>query len=279
VDIVCIPTMRKLRVSLLLFAPLLLWGQHEKTGEESKHPFIGDPKAIEAGRKIFSTGCAACHGPEGQGGRGPNLLQSVYWHPLDDKTIYHAIQKGIGGNMPAANLPEDQAWQVVAFVRALTSPAIETPLASGDAQAGEALFWGKAGCGGCHRILGKGGALGPDLSNIGGTRALPQLRQAILDPDANGAPGYRSADVLLKSGQRIRGVARNHTNYSLQVQDKAGNIHLISMADVSELTVAKTSPMPKDYKQRLTKQEIDNLLAYLSRQSVRTVSPGKKPAE
>ena len=203
--------MRKLWFPLLL-TPLALFAQHEKTGEESKHPFIGDPNAIAAGQKIFAGGCAGCHGPEGQGGRGPNLREAVYWHPLDDKTIYRAVQKGVGGNMPAANRPEDQAWQVVAFVRALTSPAIETPLAHGDAKAGEELFWGKAGCSGCHRIMGRGGALGPDLSNEGGTRALPQIRQEIEDPDSNGSQGYRSADVLLKSGKRLKGVARNYTN-------------------------------------------------------------------
>jgi putative heme-binding domain-containing protein len=262
-----------------LFLAPLLFAQHEKAGEESKHPFIGDPKEIAAGQKIFSAGCAACHGPEGQGGRGPNLLEAVYWHPLDDKTIYTAIQKGVRGNMPAANLSEDDAWRVVAFVRALTSPAIETPLASGDPKAGETLFWGQAGCSGCHRIRGRGGALGPDLSNEGGTRPLPQIQRAIVDPDANGAVGYRSADVLLKNGKRLKGVARNHTNYSLQLQDADGNLHLISMAEVSEIRVARTSPMPKDYGRRLTREEIDNLVAYLSRQSVRQVTRGKKSTE
>ncbi|HZT28876.1 MAG TPA: c-type cytochrome [Bryobacteraceae bacterium] len=271
--------MRRVLFLLPLLLPVVLPAQHEKTGEESKNPFIGDPKAIEAGRKIFASGCAACHGPEGQGGRGPNLRESVYWHPLDDQTIYSAIRKGIGGNMPAANLSEDQTWQVVAFVRALTAPAIETPLATGDAKAGEGLFWGSAGCSGCHRILGRGGALGPDLSNIGATRALPAIREAILDPDANGARGYRSAEVRLKNGKRLSGVARNYTNYSVQLQDRDGNMHLISMQDVSEWHIGKTSPMPKDYKQRLSRQDIDNLLAYLSRQSVREVTPEKKTTE
>src|SRR5689334_13003713 len=175
------------RLALLPLVLLLpLAAQHEKEGEKKKHPFIGDPGAIGAGQKLFATGCAACHGSEGEGGRGPNLRERVFWHPLDEETLYTAIHKGVGGAMPPANLSEEDTWRVVAFVRSLTAPAIETP-APGNAQEGEALFWGKAKCSGCHSIRGRGGKLGPDLTNAGATRGLPQLRQDIVDPDANGA--------------------------------------------------------------------------------------------
>ena len=252
-------------------AVLPVAAQHEKDEGKKKHPFIGDPQAIEAGRKIFAAGCALCHGSDGQGGRGPNLRERVFWHPLDEETLYKAVQKGIpGSEMPPANLPEEQAWQVVAYVRSLTSPAIEGPL-PGDPRSGEELFWGKAGCNQCHRIRGRGGMLGPDLTNIGGTRPLPQLRDAILDPDADVLPGYRAVTVVLKNGKTLRGVARNRTNYSLQLQDADGNLHLLSMAEVRELTLSKGSPMPKDFGKRLSAKEIDDLLAYLSQQSIRPV--------
>src|SRR5947208_6955849 len=126
------------RSAVVLLALLLpLAAQHEKKEGEGKHPFIGDRAAIEAGRVLFTGGCAACHGSEGQGGRGPNLREKVYWHPTDDEMIYRTVEKGIpAGGMPAANLPEDQIWQVVAFVRSLTAPAIESKV-PGDPKAGE----------------------------------------------------------------------------------------------------------------------------------------------
>jgi putative heme-binding domain-containing protein len=254
-----------------------LAAQHEQEAKEkSKHPFIGDIRAIEAGRKLFVSGCAACHGPEGQGGRGPNLREKVFWHNSDDEALYSAIKKGIpDGGMPPANLPDDQVWQLVAFVRSLTSPAFET-FAPGNPKSGESLFWGKAECGGCHRIRGRGSLLGPDLSDIGATRALAQLRQAVLDPDADGAPGYRSVRVTLKSGTTLDGVARNRTNYSLQLQDAKGNLHSILMRDVVEISLSKGSPMPKDFGKRLSRDELDDVLAYLSRQSVRASEITKK---
>src|SRR5262249_47583498 len=141
-------------------------------------------------------------------------------------TLYSVIQKGIpAGGMPAAGLGEDQTWQVVAFVRSLTAPAIET-VVPGSPPAGEALFWGKAGCGACHSIRGRGGKLGPDLTNAGATRPLPQLRQDILDPDAGGAAGYRTVKVVLRTGATLNGVARNFSNYSLQLQDAEGNLRM-----------------------------------------------------
>jgi putative heme-binding domain-containing protein len=267
-----------MRMAILLSLAISLpaTAQHEKAGGAPKHPLLDDPTFIEAGRKLFAGGCAACHGAEGEGGRGPNLRQRIFWHPMDEDTLYKVVQKGIpGGGMPAANLQEDQVWQVVAFVRSLTSPAINT-IVPGDPAAGEAVFWGKGGCGGCHSIRGKGGRLGPDLTNAGATTALPQLRQDILDPDAGGAAGYRSVTVVLQDGKVLKGVARNRTNYSMQVQDADGNLHLLSAADIREMTLGKGSPMPKDYGTRLSRTELENLLAFLSRQSARPIEVAKK---
>jgi len=53
------------------------------------------------------------------------------------------------------------------------------------------------------------------------------------------------------------------------VLDLEGNLHLISMNDVRELTISERSLMPGDYGQRLSKQDLEDLLAFLARQSVR----------
>jgi putative heme-binding domain-containing protein len=265
------------RLAAFMFI-LPLFAQHDdsKKDEKSKNPAIGDPQAIAAGAKLFVTSCAGCHGPRGEGGRGPNLRNRGVWHPLDEEGLFLTIQKGVpGADMPGTNLPEDQIWQLVAFVRSLTAPAIESK-PPGDAAAGEALFWGKADCGNCHRILGRGGMLGPDLSNVGGLRPVEQIREAILDPDADGFPGYRGVTAVTKNGQTIRGVARNRTNYSVQILDEKGTLHLLPTGELRELTLSKHSPMPGDYKQRLSRKEIDDVIAYLSRQSLRLPDASEK---
>ena len=180
--------------------------------------------------------------------------------------------------MPPTNLPEDQIWQIAAYVRSLTAPAIESPL-PGDPSAGEALFHGKGGCHQCHCIRGRGGMLGPDLSNAGAQRPLEGLRESILDPDADGFPGYRGVTALLKDGRTIQGVARNSTNYSVQIMDANGELHLLDMRAVKELKLAGHSPMPRDYKEKLSRREIDDLLAFLSRQTLRPYQPPARASE
>ena len=178
--------------------------------------------------------------------------------------------------MPATNLPEEQIWQLAAFVRALSAPAIESKPA-GDAAAGEALFWGKANCNNCHRVLGRGGMLGPDLSNIGAQRPVDQLREALIDPDADGFRGYQGVTAVLKDGRTLTGVARSRTNYSVLILDNRGKLHAIPAGDVRDIKFSQHSPMPS-YKERLSREELNNVIAYLSRLSVRpyTESAEKK---
>ena len=252
------------------------FAQHgDAAGKPAPTPAIGNPAAIEAGQKLFASGCGGCHGPDGAGGRGPNLRDKVMWHSLDDKALYATIEKGIPGTeMPGSSLESAKLWQLVAFVRSLSAPAADMNV-PGDVRAGEAVV-AQAGCANCHAIQGRGGKLGPDLSNAGGTRPLPYLRESIVDPDANGAVGYRSIQVKLADGRELSGVERNRSNYSLQLQDRTGAVHLIDMTQVREMKSSRTSPMPKDYKTRLSKTDLDNLLAYLSRQSLRPIVAEKK---
>jgi cytochrome c oxidase cbb3-type subunit III len=265
-----------MRAFALLFAALALMAQHQVDSDKKpRNAAIGDPVAIAAGASLYAGSCSGCHGPDGQGGRGPNLIDRVAWHPLNDDTIYSTIKNGVGGaDMPPTNLPEEKLWELTAFVVSLTSPAIEAN-PPGDAKGGEEIFWGKGTCGNCHAIRGRGGRLGPDLSNVAAIRPLARIRESILDPDADGFRDYKGITVTLKDGRTVRGVARNRTNYSLQIQDAKGDLHLLSVSQVKDMKIDQHSPMPGDYGKRLSKPELENLLAYLSRQSMRPPFPEK----
>jgi putative heme-binding domain-containing protein len=158
----------------------------------------------------------------------------------------------------------------VAFLHALIGPASENSV-PGDAAAGEKVFWGnKAGCSGCHPIAGRGGRIGPDLTNIGGSRPLAVIKESVVLPSKDLTfVGNEGVTVTMKNGQVLKGVARNRDNYSLQVVDRKGDLHLISMADVKELNILEISPMPGDYGKRLTADELRDLLAYLAHQVAR----------
>jgi cytochrome c oxidase cbb3-type subunit 3 len=258
----------------LLAVPLL--AQHGRYLSDSKNAAIGDPQAIAAGTKLFLGSCAGCHGPDGGGGaRGPNLVRRSLWHPLSDDAIFQVIRNGVA-DMPPTKLSDEQTWSLVAFIHALTGPASTNPI-PGDPATGKAIFWGaKAGCSNCHAIRGQGGSMGPDLSNVGGSRPLAVIREAIVEPAKDlYYLGNEAATVELKNGKTLQGVAKNRSNYSLQLVDAQGALHLIQMQDVKKLTVSGTTPMPTDYAKRLSRAELRDLLAYLANQDVRAKEPAQ----
>jgi putative heme-binding domain-containing protein len=268
-----------MRAFAIVFLVTPLLAQHGRYLNDSQHPSIGKPEAIAAGAKLFGGSCAGCHGPDGGGGaRGPNLVHRSLWHPLSDEAIFQVIRKGVPGtDMPPTPLSDDQTWSLVAYIHALTGPA-STNAVPGDPVAGKAVYWGaKAGCSGCHAILGTGGRLGPDLSNVGGSRPLALIRESILEPAKDlFFLGNEAATVVLKNGQTLSGVAKNRSNYSLQLVDTKGMLHLISMTDVKELTLSASTPMPTDYGKRLSREELRNLLAYLATLDSRPAEKGSK---
>lgn len=236
---------------------------------KTANPAIGDPAAIEAGRKIFSTGCAGCHGLTGEGGRGPKLRDSGMWHTLEDDALFAIIKKGIPNTeMPGSNQPDEKVWQLTAYVKSLGSPAVEAP-PPGNVQNGEQLFWGKAGCSGCHGVRGQGGKYGPDLANLAGSKSVGAIRESILDPDADATEFWRKVVITQRDGGKLEGLLRNRNNFSLQIQDSKGNVHLLPTSDIRDITLSKSSPMPQDYKKRLSRREQEDLIAYLSRLSLR----------
>src|SRR5579862_7942673 len=50
---------------------------------------------IEQGRGLFTKHCALCHGPHGEGGRGPTLAQPALPRASDDPSLYRIIAEGI----------------------------------------------------------------------------------------------------------------------------------------------------------------------------------------
>jgi putative heme-binding domain-containing protein len=128
--------------------------------------------------------------------------------------------------------------------------------------AGKAVFEGKGACGRCHTIAGRGGSLGPDLSEIGLERSDASLRLSIVDPNAEIYREYLTVVVSTKQGQRIEGIALNEDDISIQLRDAGGNPRSFLKADLTAVRREERSLMPS-YAAKLSATEIDSVVEYL----------------
>ena len=84
--------------------------------------------------------------------------------------------------MPSSSAPDNEIWAVVAYLKGIsTVPPVE--FVTGDADHGQEIF--RSMCVRCHRVNGRGGHLGPDLSRVTRTRSRARLTQAIREPSAS----------------------------------------------------------------------------------------------
>ncbi len=261
-------------VTLALSAAVL----SARQGGPGSNPLAGNTSATSEGQTLYDQLCQACHGPAGQGGdRGPALNTGIFKHGNADADLFRAIRSGLPGTQmaPFGGLSDTQSWQLVSYLRRLhgSAPAAAAP-PSGNASAGEVLFFGRAGCASCHEVNARGGVVGPDLSNAG-RLAHTVLQQKITDPNnpagaqaggrGGGRGGPSTATVLVKTldGKEIRGVRRNEDTFTLQMIDTSGQLRMLDKLKLASVEVQSTSLHPPDLATRLSSSDVADLVAYL----------------
>lgn len=83
---------------------------------------MGDALAIENGRSLYKVHCVACHGPDGQGGVGPNMSDRYFLHGGDIQSIFKVIKYGVaekGMKSWKEDFSPTQIAQLASFVKSL----------------------------------------------------------------------------------------------------------------------------------------------------------------
>jgi cytochrome c oxidase cbb3-type subunit 3 len=232
--------------------------------------------ATEAGKKLFDSNCAGCHGLDARGGEhAPNIATNPELERMSDEQLFRTIHDGAAsGSMPAfgAILSDDKIKAVGVYLRSLQghSGGEHTPL-PGDPAAGKLLFFGKAACSQCHSIVdsgagsGAGGFLASDLTDYARSREPAEILRAITNPNDNLNPRARTAIIVTQDGQKLTGFIRNQDNFSIQFQSLDGAFHLLERSGLASVTYDPLSSMPADYGERLTSAELNNLVSFLMR--------------
>ncbi len=100
-----------------------------------KNPVKSTPESIAAGKKLYDTQCATCHGETGKGDGKmaaslnppkPSDLTDASWkHGATDGEIYTLIKdgaKGTGMRGYASRMKTEDIWNVVNYTRTLAKP-------------------------------------------------------------------------------------------------------------------------------------------------------------
>ena len=143
--------------------------------------------------------------------------------------------------------------------------AARTELKKRDYSNGQKMF-AAAGCYACHRFQNQGGMTGPDLTASGRRYSVRDLLDQVIHPSKVINDQFSSVKVLTDDGEVHTGVVVNLNgdritlNTDLTDPNKRVNINRNT---IEQLVVSKVSPMPAGLFNRMTKDEILDLTAYL----------------
>lgn len=154
----------------------------------------------------------------------------------------------------------EKKWTLDELWQATRSNLIQRDFANGR------KMFAAAGCFACHRFNNQGGMTGPDLTTAGRRYSAHDLLDQVVNPSKVINDQFSAVMVVTDAGLVHTGVVVNLNgdrltlNTDLTDPNKRVNIDRNS---IEELIVSKTSPMPTGLFNRMTKDEILDLTAYL----------------
>jgi mono/diheme cytochrome c family protein len=87
------------------------------------NPYASHPDAVAAGRNLYATNCAKCHGASAEGKGSRPALRSERIRTASDGDLAWILKNGqVFKGMPSwAGLPEPERWQLVTYIRSLNT--------------------------------------------------------------------------------------------------------------------------------------------------------------
>ena len=239
-----------LAAGVLFFAPRTAAAQHETAAD------------LLDGERAFRNTCANCHGPDGDLITGIDLGRGRFRRPMTDDDLVRIIRTGIPNTpMAATGVTEQQAINIVGYLRSLAGSTRGAAAVAGDSTRGRSIYEGKGACATCHRVNGVGSRVGPDLSAIGRDRQSAELEQSLVDPGAEVLATNRFYRVVTKDGVAVMGRLLNHDTFTVQILDSKEQLRSFVKADMREHGFVGT-PMPSYYG-TLDPQERADVISYL----------------
>jgi len=151
---------------------------------------------------------------------------------------------------------EGTAEEKLAEIRRLNNDLRAT---AGVAKAGAEHF--KKHCGTCHKRMGEGGVVGPDLTAVSKDRNF--LLTSLVDPSVVIRSQYLAYVVTTESGQILTGTIVEQDAASITLMDAKAQTTKLTRDRIVELRESSTSLMPDNILNQLTPQQLRDLFAFL----------------
>jgi putative heme-binding domain-containing protein len=124
-----------------------------------------------------------------------------------------------------------------------------------------------ASCSACHKLNGVGNEFGPDLTKLDPKQATPaEVLHDVLDPSFRINEKFQSWSFETASGKQLTGLVLKETKDSVKLIEnplaKAEPV-ILKTADIVDRKKLPTSIMPKGLLDKLTRDEIFDLVAYV----------------
>lgn len=138
---------------------------------------------------------------------------------------------------------------------------------AGNAARGKALLEASAKsdlqCLKCHMVEGRGGQIGPDLSQIGKKASRENLLDSLLTPSKAIADQYLVHAVSTTKGQAISGLLVEENNEAVVLRDANGKDHRIPKKEIEERNRLQESIMPANLVAYMTEDDLLDICEHL----------------
>jgi putative heme-binding domain-containing protein len=151
---------------------------------------------------------------------------------------------------------------------------------SGDSRRGQRLFHDLkgVGCIRCHRIIGEGGEIGPDLTGIRSKYGRADIVESVLYPSKRILDGFQQVFFELKGEDDLSGIVRAENADQVTIIDSAGARHVLEKTNITSRKVSKISLMPEGLQAGLSLSEFSDLIAYVENPNLPAPPPpGGRP--
>ena len=140
-------------------------------------------------------------------------------------------------------------------------------LDKGDGSSGARVFFSnRYQCASCHRIDGRGGVYGTDLSRVGSNQGKERIIESILNPDAIVAPYYVGYGVTTEDGDLFVGRWDKLIDSKRHLQMILANGERVAIAydEIADQTMLQYSLMPANLHETMASAEFRDLVQFLS---------------